>query len=83
MTSVATRTLNVPVGLAAARKRLGPVLATIASRAAERDLDRSLAFEEVRLLAEAGFGALRLPVERATVPGGSVPRLKRKAEVAA
>jgi alkylation response protein AidB-like acyl-CoA dehydrogenase len=63
MNSIATQALNVPVGLEAARERLGPVFATIASRAAERDIDRSLPFEEVRLLAEAGFGALRLPID--------------------
>ncbi|MET0932940.1 MAG: acyl-CoA dehydrogenase family protein [Mycetocola sp.] len=62
MNSIASQTLDVPVGFEAARQRLGPVFATIASRAAERDLDRSLPLEEVRLLAQAGFGALRLPV---------------------
>jgi alkylation response protein AidB-like acyl-CoA dehydrogenase len=63
MTSIATSTRVVPVGFEAARERLRPVFATIASRAAERDNDRSLPVEEVRLLAEAGFGALRLPVD--------------------
>ena len=63
MTSIATQTVTVPVGFEAARERLRPVFATIASRAAERDNDRSLPVDDVRLLAQAGFGALRLPVE--------------------
>ncbi|MET0715793.1 MAG: acyl-CoA dehydrogenase family protein, partial [Mycetocola sp.] len=61
MTAVSTRA--TPVGIAAARDRLRPVFATIAARAAERDIERSLPEAEVRLLAEAGFGALRLPVD--------------------
>ena len=63
MTSIATRATGAPAGIAAARDRLRPVFATIAARAAERDNERSLPEEEVRLLAEAGFGALRLPVD--------------------
>jgi alkylation response protein AidB-like acyl-CoA dehydrogenase len=63
MSQVATTTQEVPVGFEAARERLRPVFATIAGRAAERDRDRSLPVDEVRLLAEAGFGALRLPVD--------------------
>ena len=63
MSAIATRTVDVPVGFEAARERLRPVFATIAERAAERDNDRSLPVEEVRLLADAGFGALRLPVD--------------------
>ncbi|MET0932350.1 MAG: acyl-CoA dehydrogenase family protein [Mycetocola sp.] len=61
--STITRKVDVPVGLVAARDRLRPVFATIAARAAERDNDRSLPVEEVQLLAEAGFGALRLPLD--------------------
>ncbi len=57
-----TRTaVRPPVGLDAVREHLAPVLETIARRAREREGSRELPFEEVRLLAEAGFGALRLP----------------------
>ncbi|OZI51856.1 acyl-CoA dehydrogenase family protein [Bordetella genomosp. 5] len=44
-------------------ERFRPVFARIAEGAAQRDLDRQLAHEPVRWLAEAGFGALRVPRE--------------------
>lgn len=43
--------------------RFGPIFDRIAAGAVEREVDRRLAFDEVRLLRDAGFGALRVPVE--------------------
>ncbi|MBT0565546.1 acyl-CoA dehydrogenase family protein [Williamsia sp. CHRR-6] len=40
-----------------------PVFAQIAQGAVDREIDRRLAFDEVALLREAKFGALRVPVE--------------------
>src|ERR1700728_1579830 len=44
-------------------RRFAAVFKRIAADAVDRERDRTLPFEEVRLLAEAGFGALRVPVE--------------------
>lgn len=41
--------------------RFRPIFARIAEGAAERDLKRELAHEPIRWLAEAGFGAVRVP----------------------
>jgi alkylation response protein AidB-like acyl-CoA dehydrogenase len=41
--------------------RFTAIFDEIRSRAAQREADRELPFDEVRLLKEAGFGALRLP----------------------
>ncbi|MBL0371705.1 monooxygenase [Rhizobium sp. KVB221] len=41
--------------------RFRPIFAEIARDANERELNRTLPFEQIRLLKEAGFGALRLP----------------------
>ncbi|MGU3293741.1 acyl-CoA dehydrogenase family protein [Williamsia sp. M5A3_1d] len=43
--------------------RFGPIFARIAEGALEREVDRRLAFDEAGWLKEAGFGALRVPVE--------------------
>ncbi|WP_408068804.1 acyl-CoA dehydrogenase family protein [Williamsia herbipolensis] len=43
--------------------RFAPVFARIAEGALEREVDRRLAFDEAGWLKEAGFGALRVPVE--------------------
>ncbi|KQR98087.1 acyl-CoA dehydrogenase [Williamsia sp. Leaf354] len=43
--------------------RFAPIFARIASGALEREVDRRLAFDEAGWLKEAGFGALRVPVE--------------------
>ncbi|OMH24169.1 acyl-CoA dehydrogenase [Tersicoccus phoenicis] len=43
--------------------RFAPILARIAEDALARDQDRTLPHEPVRWLDEAGFGALRVPVE--------------------
>lgn len=41
----------------------GPIFERIARGAVEREIDRRLPYEEVGWLREAGFGALRVPVE--------------------
>ncbi|OAN39180.1 acyl-CoA dehydrogenase family protein [Microbacterium sp. H83] len=46
--------------LAVARERFGPLFAEIAAGAARREAARELPFDEVRRLAAAGFGAVRL-----------------------
>ncbi|MGJ0120506.1 acyl-CoA dehydrogenase family protein [Williamsia sp. MIQD14] len=43
--------------------RFAPIFARIAEGALEREVDRRLAFDEAGWLKEAGFGALRVPVE--------------------
>ena len=50
-----------------------PIFAEIAASAAERDLNRGLPHEAIRRLKEAGFGAVRLPVE-AGGKGASLPQ---------
>ena len=49
--------------LQAARERLAPVFARIAAHALDHERADSRPYAETRELAEAGFGALRLPVE--------------------
>ncbi|UZN02046.1 acyl-CoA dehydrogenase family protein [Cellulomonas sp. S1-8] len=61
-TDIGLPATGLPAGLAAVREHLAPVLATIAERSRERDRTRELPHDEVRLLADAGFGAVRLPV---------------------
>jgi alkylation response protein AidB-like acyl-CoA dehydrogenase len=51
-----------PVGLAAVREALRPVLERIAADAADPRNERVLRLDTVRALADAGFGAVRLPV---------------------
>ncbi|MDG3579323.1 acyl-CoA dehydrogenase family protein [Rhizobium sp. YJ-22] len=50
-----------------------PIFAEIAASATERDLNRGLPHEAIRQLKQAGFGALRLPVE-AGGKGASLPQ---------
>ena len=50
-----------------------PIFADIAEKATERDLARDLPHETIRRLKEAGFGAVRLPVE-AGGKGASLPQ---------
>jgi alkylation response protein AidB-like acyl-CoA dehydrogenase len=50
-----------------------PIFAEIATRATERDLARDLPHEAIRRLKEAGFGAVRLPVEHGG-KGASLPQ---------
>lgn len=49
--------------LARARERFGPLFAKIAEGAGAREVDGVLPTEQVGWLKEAGFGALRVPVE--------------------
>ncbi|MCR6500115.1 acyl-CoA dehydrogenase family protein [Shinella sp. CPCC 101442] len=50
-----------------------PIFVEIATSATERDLNRGLPHEAIRRLKEAGFGAVRLPVE-AGGKGASLPQ---------
>ncbi|MDR2099497.1 MAG: acyl-CoA dehydrogenase family protein, partial [Helicobacteraceae bacterium] len=45
------------------RERFAPIFEKIASSAAERENKRELAYDEVKELLAAGFGALRVPKE--------------------
>jgi len=45
------------------RARFIPIFEKIAAGAVERERNRALPFDEIGLLREAGFGALRVPVE--------------------
>ncbi|MCC8953569.1 acyl-CoA dehydrogenase family protein [Bradyrhizobium sp. Pear77] len=47
----------------ALHKRFAPIFETIAAGAVARERNRTLPIEEIRLLKEAGFGALRVPIE--------------------
>ncbi|MGY4403622.1 acyl-CoA dehydrogenase family protein [Bradyrhizobium sp. USDA 3315] len=44
-------------------RRFAPIFETIAASAVARERNRALPIEEIRLLKEAGFGALRVPIE--------------------
>lgn len=55
------RTRETPE-LRALRRRFAPVLAQIADGALRRELDRELPADEVALLKQTGFGAVRVPV---------------------
>lgn len=61
-TSRAIGRLDVPTGLTAVRSRLRPILERAAGEAV-RENERALRIETVRALADAGFGAARLPVQ--------------------
>ncbi|MGW0180809.1 acyl-CoA dehydrogenase family protein [Nocardia sp. NPDC003345] len=54
-----------------------PIYADIAAGAVEREIDRRLAYDEVRRLRQARFGALRVPVEHGGF-GASVRQLFRQ-----
>lgn len=56
-------TPRVGTVLADLRRRFAPVLDTIAEGALARELDRALPVDEVALLKQTGFGAVRVPVE--------------------
>ncbi|WFT94352.1 acyl-CoA dehydrogenase family protein [Bradyrhizobium barranii] len=45
------------------QKRFAPIFETIAAGAVARERSRTLPIEEIRLLKEASFGALRVPIE--------------------
>ena len=54
--------------------RFRPIFARIAAGALEREQHRSLPFEQVKWLKEAGFGAVRVPVQYGGA-GASLPQL--------
>jgi alkylation response protein AidB-like acyl-CoA dehydrogenase len=54
---------GAPPSTAALRERFRPVFDAVAAGAARREQDRELPYEEVAALKDAGFGALRVPVE--------------------
>jgi alkylation response protein AidB-like acyl-CoA dehydrogenase len=55
-------------------ERFRPIFARIQAGALEREQTRSLPFEQVKWLKEAGFGAIRVPVEYGGA-GASLPQL--------
>jgi alkylation response protein AidB-like acyl-CoA dehydrogenase len=55
-------------------RRFRPIFARIAEGSVEHELVRELAFEPIRWLKEAGFGAVRVPVERGG-QGATLPEL--------
>ncbi|MDQ0734889.1 acyl-CoA dehydrogenase family protein [Arthrobacter agilis] len=64
---------GVPPSTASLRERFRPLFDAVAAGAARREQDRVLPFDEVAALKEAGFGALRVPVEY----GGSGASLRQ------
>ncbi|MEB0150378.1 acyl-CoA dehydrogenase family protein [Pseudomonas sp. CCC2.2] len=54
--------------------RFRPIFARIAEGAVERERNRVLPFEQIKWLKEAGFGAVRIPVEHGGA-GASLPQL--------
>ena len=57
-------------------QRFRPIFAKIAAGAVERERSRSLPYEQINWLKEAGFGAVRVPVQYGGA-GASVPQLFR------
>lgn len=53
---------NRTIYLNGVRQRFAPIFARIAEGASERDTNGTLAFAEIKELAAAGFGALRVPL---------------------
>lgn len=74
MTSQSKSTLSAGADYARLADRFRPVFERIAAQAAERDRTRTLPYEAVGWLKEAGFGALRVPVQHGGF-GASIPQL--------
>lgn len=75
MSSFATlNTLSVGTDYAALAARFRPIFARIAEGAVERERTRTLPFEPIKWLKQAGFGAVRVPVEFGGA-GASLPQL--------
>ncbi|WP_312172877.1 acyl-CoA dehydrogenase family protein, partial [Microbacterium sp.] len=53
----------VPLAYERLAERFRPIFAEIAAGAAEREITRTLPFEQMALLRDAGFGAVRVPEE--------------------
>ena len=56
-------TVSAPPTDGALLEKYGPVFASVGAGAAERERDRVLPFAQIRELADAGFGAVRVPAE--------------------
>jgi alkylation response protein AidB-like acyl-CoA dehydrogenase len=67
-------TLSVGTDYEALASRFRPIFQRIAAGAVEREQSRSLPYEPIRWLKEAGFGAVRVPVEYGG-GGASLPQL--------
>ncbi|WP_248796228.1 acyl-CoA dehydrogenase family protein [Pseudomonas sp. MWU13-2105] len=67
-------TLSVGTDYEALAQRFRPIFSRIAEGAVERERDRTLPFEPIKWLKEAGFGAVRIPVEYGGA-GASLPQL--------
>lgn len=75
MSSFATlNTLSVGTDYAALAARFQPIFARIGEGAVERERTRTLPFEPIKWLKQAGFGAVRVPVEFGGA-GASLPQL--------
>ena len=75
MSSFATlNALSVGTDYEALAERFRPIFARIAEGAIERERTRTLPFEPIKWLKEAGFGAVRVPVEFGGA-GASLPQL--------
>lgn len=75
MSSFATlNTLSVGTDYDALAARFRPIFARIAEGAVERERTRTLPFEPIKWLKQAGFGAVRVPVEFGGA-GASLPQL--------
>ncbi|WP_457967033.1 acyl-CoA dehydrogenase family protein [Pseudomonas sp. R4-84] len=66
--------LSTGANYEALAERFRPIFARIQAGALEREQSRSLPFEQVKWLKEAGFGAVRVPVEFGGA-GASLPQL--------
>ena len=75
MSSFATlNTLSVGTDYEALAERFRPIFTRIAEGAVERERTRTLPFEPIQWLKEAGFGAVRVPLEFGGA-GASLPQL--------
>ncbi|ABM35873.1 acyl-CoA dehydrogenase family protein [Polaromonas naphthalenivorans] len=69
-------TLSIGTDYERLASRFRPIFARIAEGAVERECSRSLPYEPIKWLKEAGFGAVRVPVAHGGA-GASVPQLFR------
>ncbi|MDO7895898.1 acyl-CoA dehydrogenase family protein [Pseudomonas citrulli] len=67
-------TLSIGTDYEALAERFRPIFARIQAGALEREQTRSLPFDQVKWLKQAGFGAVRVPVEYGGA-GASLPQL--------
>lgn len=76
MAHMSSAVLSTAPSDAELRSRFHPVFADIAKGSVERERERRLPFDEIRLLREAGFTRLRVPQEFGGL-GASVPQVFR------